>query len=258
LISTLHATMGSSAARGSTLSRVAGVLGACSLVALAASCSRPSEAPIPAEPKARSDFVGAAAAKLGPDEQRLLARFIARLESRESNGTRGDPNSTITVSRAVDLQRSYESQVSRTQSQLKEKLGAAQGAVRVEIKDPQVVRQDRAKAGGERALRFVVNVNNRSTKTVDRIALRVEIRESSGKYQAAIPNLQLGGPLRPGETGRSTQMLALDPQRHQYILDGKPLQINAFPVQVVYQDGEKIDPGSELDALGSLHSAKIE
>jgi hypothetical protein len=250
--------MGSPAVLGSTLSRVARVLSACSLVALAASCSRPSEAPIPAEPKARSDFVGAAAAKLGPDEQRLLARFVARLEARESNGTRGDPNSTITVARAVELQRSYESQVSQTQSQLLEKLGAAQGAVRVEVKDAQVVRQDRTKATGDRALRFVVSVNNRSAKTVDRIALRVEIRETSGKYQAAIPNLQLGGPLRPGESGRSTQMLALDPQRHQYILDGKPLQINAFPVQIVYQDGEKIDPGSELDTLGSLHSAKIE
>jgi hypothetical protein len=253
-----HPAMGAPATQRSTVIRGAAVLVMCSSVAMTASCSRQKEPTIPPEPKARSDFVGAAAAKLGPDEQKLLARFVARLEARESSGTGPGPNGGITVSRAVALQRSYESQVSQTQSQLQEKLGAAQSAMRVEVKDAQVVKQDRAQSASDRALRFVVNVSNRSTKTVDRVALRVEIRESSGKYQAAIPNLQLSGPLRPGESGRSTQMLALDPQRHQYILEGKPLQINAFPVQIIYEGGEKIDPGTELDTLGSLHAAKIE
>ncbi len=202
--------------------------------------------------------MSAAEAKLGPDERKLLTRFVERLQAREASGSHPEPDSNITVSRAVELQRGYESQVSQAQTKLQEKLGAAQAAVRVEVKDAQVVKQDRAKSSGNKALRFVVNVNNRGKKTVDRVALRIEIRETSGKYQAAIPNLQLGGPLRPGESGRSIQMLALDPQRHQYILEGKPLQITAFPVQVVYQDGEKIDPGTELDALGSLHGAKIE
>jgi hypothetical protein len=240
------------------LSRIAAVLSACALLAVSASCSRPKQSAIPAEPKARSDFVGEAQAKLGPDEQRLLARFIARIQEREASGGKSDPNAKITVARAVELQRSYESQVSQTQTKLQEKLGAAHAAVQVEVTDAQVVQRDRAKSPGDRALRFVVSVSNRGKKTVDQVALRIEIRETSGKYQAAIPNLQLGGPLRPGEIGRWTQLLALDPQRHRYILEGKPLKINAFPVQVVYQDGEKIDPGTELDALGSLHSAKIE
>jgi hypothetical protein len=238
--------------------RIAAVLSACALIAVSASCSRSKESTIPTEPKARRDFVGAAEAKLGPDEHKLLTRFVARLEAREASGSKSDPNAKITVTRAVELQRSYESQVSQAQTKLQEKLGAAHAAVQVEVTDAQVVQQDRAKSPGDRALRFVVSVSNRGKKTVDQVALRIEIRESSGKYQAAIPNLQLGGPLRPGEIGRSIQMLALDPQRHQYILEGKPLQIDAFPLQIVYHDGDKIDPGTELDALGSLHSAKIE
>ena len=254
----LHGTMAPSAIPRLMLTRIAAVLGACALLALSVSCSRPKEPTIPTEAKARSDLVGAAQAKLGPDEHRLLARFVARLETREASGGKSDPNTRITVARAVELQRSYESQVSKAQTKLQEKLGAANAAVQVDVTDAQVIQQDRTKSAGDRALRFVVSVSNRGQKTVDQVALRIEIREASGKYQAAIPNLQLGGPLRPGEIGRSTQMLALDPLRHQYILQGKPFQINAFPVQVVYQGGERIDPGTELDALGSLHSAKIE
>lgn len=254
----MHRITGTPAAQRPTLIAYAAVLGACALIAVSASCSRPKESTIPTEAKARSDFVGAAETKLGPDEHKLLKRFVARLEAREAGGGNPDPGGKITVARAVELQRGYESQVSQSQTRLQEKLGAAQAAVRVEVRDAQVVKQERAKSPGDRALRFVVSVSNRSKRTVDRVALRIEIRESSGAYQVAIPDLQLAGPLRPGESGRSIQLLALDPQRHQYILEGKPLQINAFPVQVVYQDGEKIDPGVELDTLGSLHSAKIE
>ena len=74
----LHGTMAPSAIPRLMLTRIAAVLGACALLALSVSCSRPKEPTIPTEAKARSDLVGAAQAKLGPDEHRLLARFVAR------------------------------------------------------------------------------------------------------------------------------------------------------------------------------------
>src|SRR2546423_1681111 len=239
-----------------TIARLAATLGACALLAVV-SCSRPKNDTIPADPKARSEFLTAAAAKLSSDDRKLLARFVGRLEARESGGNH-DAAGGITVVRALELQRSYETQVEQAQNSFQEKLDATQANVRVEIKDAKVVKPERAGQATERALRFVVSVNNRGKKTVERVGLRIEIREASGKYQAAIPDLQLGGPLRPGETGRSVQTLALDPARHQYILDGKPLQINVYPIQVAYADGEKIEPGAELQTLESLHNAKIE
>ena len=111
---------------------------------------------------------------------------------------------------------------------------------------------------GDKALRFVLNITNRGQHPFEQLALRVEFREPSGKYQAAIPDLQLSGVVPPGQAGRSVQTLPLNAQRHQYILDGKPLQISAYPTRIVYVGGESLEPGKEMRTLESLHRAKIE
>jgi hypothetical protein len=246
-----------STARRRIVARLAVVCVMGAPLALAGSCSRPKDNAIPVDPKGRSDFLGAAADKLGPEERRLLTRFGSRLDEREANG---DHNFSpeITIPRAVELQRDYEAKIAQAQVALQDKLLASQTAIRVEIKDAQVVKGDRALPAADPRLRFVVNVTNRSKKVIDHIALRIEVRESSGKYQAAIPNLQLGGPLRPGEAGRSVQLLPLDAQRHEYILQGRPVQIIAMPLQITYADGDKVDPGTDLKTLESLHTARIE
>jgi len=73
-----------------------------------------------------------------------------------------------------------------------------------------------------------------------------------------IPDLQVSGSLRPGQSGRSVQTLPLSAQRHQYILDGKPLRISAYPTRIVYVGGESLEPGKEMRTLESLHRSKIE
>jgi hypothetical protein len=62
----------------------------------------------------------------------------------------------------------------------------------------------------------------------------------------------------PGQAGRSVQTMPLSAQRHQYILDGKPLQISAYPTRIVYVGGESLEPGKEMRTLESLHRTKIE
>ncbi len=63
---------------------------------------------------------------------------------------------------------------------------------------------------------------------------------------------------RAGTRREKGGRLPLDAQRHQYILDGKPLQIFAYPTRIVYGGGESLEPGKELQSLESLHWAKIE
>jgi hypothetical protein len=137
-------------------------------------------------------------------------------------------------------------------------LEAAKATLTIEVRDATVVKDEKARPPADKALRYVLNITNRGQRTVEQLALRVEFRDAAGKYQAAIPNLPVGGQLRPGEAGRSVQMLPLDAQRHQYILEGKPLQISAYPVRISYGGGETVEPGKELQTLESLHRAKIE
>lgn len=222
------------------------------LIALAASCG---QKPIPAEPKARSEFLSAAAAKLAPEERNLLNRFSTRLDAQTASGA-APPQ--ITVPRALELQRTYETQVTDAQRNLQTLLGAANADLVVDVRDATVIKADKAHPAGEKALRYVVNVNNRGKRTVDQLAVRVEFRDASGKYQAAIPNLELSGSLGPGQAGRSVQTLPLDAERHQYILDGKPLHISAFPTRIVYAGGENVEPGKQLQTLEQLHQARIE
>jgi hypothetical protein len=237
-----------------TIGRLERIAGALLLIALAASCG-PKDKPIPAEPKARTEFLSAVASKLTPDERNVLKRFSARLDAQTAAGT---VLPEITVPRALELQRSYETQVTDAQRNFQKLLEAASATLAIEVRDATLVKDEKARAPGAKALRYVININNRGQRTVEQLALRVEFRDAFGKYQAAIPDLQVSGLLRPGESGRSVQTLPLDAQRHQYILDGKPLRISAYPTRIGYSGGESIEPGKELRALESLHQAKIE
>ena len=237
-----------------TSGRLKRIAGALLLVALAVSCG-PKDRPIPAEPKARSEFLSAAASKLTPDERNLLDRFLVRLDAQTAAGT-APPQ--IMVPRAVELQRSHETQVTEAQRNFEKLLDEANATLAIDVRDATIVKVEKGRSPADRELRFVININNRGKRTVEQLALRVEFREASGKYQAAIPDLKISKVLRPGEAGRSVQMLPLDARRHQYILDRKPLQISAYPIRIVYADGESLEPGKEMQTMESLHWAKIE
>jgi hypothetical protein len=211
--------------------------------------------PIPTEPKARSDFLSAASAKLTSDERDLLNRFVARLDAQTAAG---GPAVDITVPRALKLERSYESQLGETQRNFQKLFEAANATLVIDVRDATVVVNEKDRQSGDKALRFVLDITNRGQRAVEQLALRVEFRDPSGKYQAAIPDLQLSGVVPPGQAGRSVQTLPLSAQRHQYILDGKPLRISAYPTRIVYVGGESLEPGKEMHTLKSLHRAKIE
>jgi hypothetical protein len=237
-----------------TIGRLKRIVGASLLIAFAASCGL-KDKPIPTEPKARSDFLNAAAAKLTSEDRNLLNRFVARLEAQIAAG---GPAVDITVPRALTLERSYESQLTDTQRNFQKLLEAANAALAIDVRDATVVTDENARQSGDKALRFVLDITNRGQHPVEQLALRVEFRDPSGKYQAAIPDLQLSGVVPPGQAGRSVQTLPLSAQRHQYILEGKPLQISAYPTRIVYAGGESLEPGKEMRTLESLHRAKIE
>jgi len=237
-----------------TISRLKRIVGASLLIAFAASCGL-KDKPIPTEPKVRSEFLSAASAKLTSDERNLLNRFVARLDAQTAAG---EPAVAITVLRALKLERSYEAQLGEAQRNFQKLLEAANAALVIDVRDATVVMDEKDRQSGDKALRFVLNITNRGQHPFEQLALRVEFREPSGKYQAAIPDLQLSGVVPPGQAGRSVQTLPLNAQRHQYILDGKPLQISAYPTRIVYVGGESLEPGKEMRTLESLHRAKIE
>ena len=237
-----------------TRTRIDSIAGALLVIALAAACG-PSNKPIPSDPKARSEFVSSAAAKLKPDERVLLDRFLGRLDGQTAAS--GKPVE-VSVPRAIELQRNFETQVVQAQRNLQQLQESAKAVVAIEVRDAKVIRDEKARPPNDKALRFVINVTNRSDRVIENVTLRLEFRESSGKYQAAIPSLQLNGAIRPGDMGRVAQTLPLDGERHRYILDGKPLQINAFPARITYAGGEVLEPGKELQAMETLHRAKIE
>ena len=237
-----------------TISRLKRIVGASLLIAFAASCGL-KDKPIPTEPKVRSEFLSAASAKLTSDERNLLNRFVARLDAQTAAG---EPAVAITVPRALKLERSYEAQLGEAQRNFQKLLEAANAALVIDVRDATVVMDEKDRQSGDKALRFVLNITNRGQHPFEQLALRVEFREPSGKYQAAIPDLQLSGVVPPGQAGRSVQTLPLNAQRHQYILDGKPLQISAYPTRIVYVGGESLEPGKDMRTLESLHRAKIE
>ena len=237
-----------------TLGRLEIIAVALLMTALVAACG-PSNKPIPSDPKARSEFLSGAAAKLTTGERKLLDRFLLRLDAQTAAGGKA---ADVSVSRALELERGYEAQILAAQRNVTQMQESANAALSVEVSEPSVVPDPKAQPPKQKALRFVVNVTNRGSRKVENLSLRVEFRDSAGKYQAVIPSLDVNGTLLPGDLGRLVQMLPLDAQRHQYILDGKPLQISAYPIRIAYGGGEVLEPGKELKTLESLYRTKIE
>jgi hypothetical protein len=240
----------------------------CVMVAMAA-CSKHEET-VPADPAARSTWLQSpAAAKLSEDDQKVMKRFIARLDAQAASDKTA-PAPTLSIPRALEMQTAYERSVAEARTRLQEQLGQLKNEVTLEVVEPRVIKATAparaaspAKAAtppatSDNLLSYVVEVSNRGRRVVDHVAMRIEIRDATGNYQAAIPSLDLGGPLRPGQVGRSTRTLALNPAVHQYILDGKPLRIEAYPLEIAFADGTKLAPGDDLKALETLHHAKVE
>jgi hypothetical protein len=245
------------ACASATRSRVlqAGVV--CIAMALVVACSKREEA-IPSDATARNTWMQQASTKLDAKDQNTLARFVARMDAQQAAGKSATTSDSIPVSRALELQSAYEQNVAKAQTNLQDQLAQAKKDIAIDVVDQNVVKAGASRPAGAKALRFTVKVKNSGARTVNRLAMRIEIREASGAYQAAIPSLDLTGPLRSGDTGRSTQTFNLDPALHKYILEGKPVYITAYPLEIAYADGAKLAPGTELKALESLHNAKVE
>lgn len=229
--------------------------GACFAVAVVTACTRAEDKPIPADPKARSEFIEAQNAKLSDESRRLLTRFMARVTAQEAAG---GPAPAVSIAKALELQRAYDSDVAQIQRKYQERIAAANAEIRIDVREQSLVKDDLAKSPGGKALRYVVDVTNTGKRVIDRIVLRMEFRDPSGKYLATVPGLELKGPLKSGEAGRTTQILALNPQYHAPLLEGRAAQITGTPAQIVYADGETLDPEAELKKLEALTRTKIE
>jgi hypothetical protein len=227
--------------------------GACFAVALVAACTRAEDKPMPADPKARSEFIEAQSTKLSDESRRLLTRFMARVTAQEAAGGAAP---TASISKALELQRAYDSDVAQIQHKYEERIAAANAEIHIDVREQSLIKDDQSPSG--KALRYVVDVTNTGKRVIDRIVLRMEFRDPSGKYLAAVPGLELKGPLKPGEAGRTTQMLALNPQYHAPLLEGRAAQITGAPARIVYADGETLDPETELTKLEALARTKIE
>jgi hypothetical protein len=227
---------------------------ACAIV-LVTACTRAEDKALPADPKARAEFIQAQSAKLSDESRRLLDRFMSRVKAQEAAGGSAP---TASINKALELQRAYDSDVALIQRNYKERIAAAKADVRIDVREQSLVKDDSAKSPAGKALRYVVDVTNTGKRVIDRIVLRVDFRDASGKYLASVPGLELKGPLKPGEAGRTTQTLPLNPQYHASLLEGHAAQITGVPAQIVYADGETLDPEAELKKLGTLSGTKIE
>ena len=222
---------------------------ACAAAVVITACTRTEDKPLPADPKARGEFIDAQRAKLTEQSRSLLDRFLARLKAQEAAGG-GAP--TVSISTALDLQRAYDGELAQIQRQYQDRIAAAKADVRVEVREQSVVKEDLAKSAAGKALRYTVDVTNTGKRVIERVALRIEIREAAGTYLAAIPLLELKGPLKPGEAGRTIQTLPLNPNYQAYLIAGHQAQIIGVPVKVVYADGVTIDADADLNNLRSL------
>lgn len=231
------------------------LLAAAAVVIFAVSRWHPEDPSIPADAKARSQFVAAQGGKLSDEERRLLSRFLWRVQEQEKAG---GATPKVSLAKAVERQRGYDQEVAQAQTRYQERLQAATAALRVNVREQALVKADPGKSAAGRLLRYTLDITNRDKRAVASVALRVEFRDPSGEYVAAIPSLELKGPLRAGETGRSVQNFALDPKYHQDILGGGAVKISAYPLLIVYADGERIDAAKELTVLESLARSRIE
>ena len=228
---------------------------ACATVVVVTACTRTEDKPLPTDPKARSEFLDAQRAKLTGESRSLLNRFLARVKMQEAAGGAAP---TVSLSKALELQRAYDSEVAQVQRQYQDGIAAAKAEVRVEVRDQSVIKEDLAKSAAGKALRYTVDITNTGKRVIERVALRIEIREAAGTYLAAIPLLELKGPLKPGEAGRTIQTLPLNPNYQAYLIAANPAQIIAVPVKVVYADGVTVDADAELNKLRLLSVRKIE
>jgi hypothetical protein len=228
---------------------------ACAVVVVVTACTRVEDKPLPADPKARSEFIDAQRAKLTEESRSLIDRFLARVKVQEAAGGAAP---TVSITKALELQRAYDSELGQIQRQYQDRIAAAKADVRVEVREQSVVKEDLKKSAAGKALRYTVDVTNTGKRVIDRVALRIEIREAAGSYLAAIPLLELKGPLKPGEAGRTIQIMPLNPSYQAYLIAGRPAQIIGVPVKIVYVDGVTIDADAELNKLQSLSRRKIE
>lgn len=245
----------SSVERNGHRMRARAIAGVCAAVFVVAACTRAEDKPLPADPKARSEFIESQSAKLTEESRRLLNRFLLRVKAQEAAG---GPATTVSISRALELQRIYDSEVAQAQSKYQERLTTAKADVRIDVREHSLVKEDPAKSPAGKALRYVVDVTNTGKRVIERIVLRMEFRDASGKYLASVPGLELKGPLKMGEAGRTIQTLPLSPQYHASLIEGRPVQITGTPAQIVYAGGEILDPEVELRKLETLARAKIE
>ncbi len=221
-------------------------------VAMLDACSRSEEKPLPSDPEERAEFVDAQSAKMSDENRRLLQRFMVRVKDQEATG--GSPP-TISLAKAMELQRAYDSDVVQVQKRYQASLAAAKAELRTDAREQALVNDPKSPSG--KSLRYVLDMTNTGKKVVDRAVLRVDFRDAAGKYLASVPGLELKGPLKPGESGRTVQVMPLNPTYQTGLLEGKLATITATPSQIVYADGEKLDPDQDLKALETLGRARI-
>jgi hypothetical protein len=247
----------------------------CAAVAMVTACTRAEDKPLPADPKARSEFIDAQSATLSEENRKLLNRFLARVKAQEAAG---GASPAVSVAKAVALQRAYDGDVLQAQRNYQKQLTAANADVRADMREQALVKEGPGKpvaaksATGKAAtgkpatgksdtgitFRYVVDVTNTSKRVIDRIVLRIDFRDAAGKYVVSVPALELKGPLAPGGAGRTTQTMALNPRYHAYLIEGHPAQVTAVATRIVYADGETIDAAAELKKLETLSRSKIE
>jgi hypothetical protein len=237
--------------RGASDVRVLALVLACT-IALLDACTRSEEKPLPSDPKERAEFVDAQSAKMSDENRRLLQRFMVRVKDQEATG---GPAPTITLAKAMELQRTYDTDVAQVQKRYQASLASAKAELRADVRNQALVDDPKSPSG--KALRYVLDITNTGKKVVERAVLRVDFRDASGKYLASVPGLELKGPLKPGESGRTVQVMPLNPKYQVGLLEGRLATITATPSQIVYADGEKLDPDQDLRALETLGRARI-
>jgi hypothetical protein len=140
---------------------------ACVAVVVIAACTRTEDKPLPTDPKVRSEFIDAQRAKLTEQSRSLLDRFLARLKTQEAAGGAAP---TVSISKALELQRAYDSELAQIQRQYQDQIAAAKADVRVEVREQSVVKEDLKKSAAGKALRYTVDVTNTGKRVIERVA----------------------------------------------------------------------------------------
>jgi hypothetical protein len=237
---------------GSALIAVRNVALAIAWATLFDGCTRSDDQPLPADPKARAEFVAKQSASMSAETKRLLDRFMLRVKDQETAGGKAP---TVSLSKGLDLQRTYDAEVASLQKRYQENSAAARADVATSVREHTLVADAKSPSG--KSLRYVIDVNNTGKRVIERAALRVDFRDAQGKYLASVPSLELKGPLKPGEAGRTIQIMTLDPRFQSGLIDGRLAQVTVTPLVIAYADGKTLEPGKDLQALQDLARAPI-